>query len=150
MDSKAEKSKIRSKLVIKKTDEKQVQFIKNLNAFLNSKKDKSVIGYTALKSEPELKGIENHIPQNANKIENDYLGYDIYLVPCIAVDKGLNRLGRGGGFYDRLIARMRQEEPDSLFIVCCFSEQIIDSIPAEPHDQKVDGVISDRGVLIKM
>ncbi len=62
---------------------------------------------------------------------------DIVLVPGLAFDKKNNRLGYGKGFYDRLLTKFKGEK-----IGICFKEQVNESIPVEPHDQKVDQLLS--------
>ncbi len=64
---------------------------------------------------------------------------DLILVPGVAFTRELLRLGRGGGFYDRLLAH-----PDfrAFKIGVCFSEQLLETLPAESHDEAVDRVIS--------
>ena len=64
---------------------------------------------------------------------------DLLLVPGVAFTRGLLRLGRGGGFYDRLLAR---EDWRAVSIGICFEEQLLDALPREPHDRPVDRVIS--------
>lgn len=69
---------------------------------------------------------------------------DAILVPGLAFSKRGDRLGRGGGFYDRYLALM----PDSAFrLGLCFSSQIVAEIPMQPHDQRVHAVITEDGLL---
>ena len=63
---------------------------------------------------------------------------NLVLVPGLAFSKGGHRLGRGGGFYDRLLAG-RLKNVAKLGV--CFEPQLIDEIPHEPHDALVDLVI---------
>ena len=67
---------------------------------------------------------------------------DLLLVPGVAFSKTGGRLGRGGGFYDRLLA---DEKLRAFKIGVCFSEQLVDELPREAHDREVDRVITDRG-----
>lgn len=69
---------------------------------------------------------------------------DLIIVPALAYDRGGARLGRGGGFYDRLLS-----EPGARAITCGlgFSEQLIDKLPADKHDQPVDILVTDTEVL---
>ncbi len=62
---------------------------------------------------------------------------DLILVPGMAFDKNGNRLGRGKGFYDRFL----QKQPHAQKIGVCFDFQIVENIPAEDFDQKVNFVI---------
>jgi 5-formyltetrahydrofolate cyclo-ligase len=64
---------------------------------------------------------------------------DWVLVPGLAFDLLGYRLGRGAGHYDRLIGRLR---PDVACWALAWDSQIVDSLPTEPHDQPVDGVVT--------
>jgi 5-formyltetrahydrofolate cyclo-ligase len=59
------------------------------------------------------------------------------LVPSVAVDLSFHRLGRGGGFYDRLMAKM-DEQIARLSII--HKEQLVEALPTDPWDQKLDRV----------
>jgi len=62
---------------------------------------------------------------------------ELILVPGLAFTKEGKRLGRGGGFYDRLLNRYKGNK-----IGLCFKEQIKKDLPSERHDRRVDQVIS--------
>ena len=65
--------------------------------------------------------------------------FDLVLVPGVAFDLSGNRLGRGKGFYDRLLAKISG--------VKCgvgYDFQLLGKIPAEPHDAKVDFILTPR------
>ena len=62
---------------------------------------------------------------------------DVILVPGIAFDKEGNRLGRGKGYYDRLLQAM----PNTIKIGICFPFQLLPAIPTTPHDIKMTKVI---------
>ncbi len=68
------------------------------------------------------------------------------LVPLLAFDSAGFRLGYGGGYYDRTIEAMRQFETPPLFIGVAFGMQEVDSLPAEMHDQQLDGILTEVGV----
>lgn len=70
---------------------------------------------------------------------------DILLVPGVGFDSQGGRLGRGGGFYDRLIARSRPP----IVIGVCFDEQIVESIPRESHDQLMSVVVTPTKVYFE-
>lgn len=69
----------------------------------------------------------------------------IIITPLVACDTEGNRLGYGKGYYDRYLAERRKERPGSVAAVAlCYAAQISSTpLPHEPHDQKVDVVISD-------
>ncbi|MBT9779610.1 5-formyltetrahydrofolate cyclo-ligase [Clostridium sp. MCC353] len=60
------------------------------------------------------------------------------IVPGVAFDRENNRLGYGGGYYDRFFER----EPDHYKIGICFDFQMFDIIPAEAFDRKMDEVVT--------
>ncbi len=62
---------------------------------------------------------------------------DIVLVPALAVDGRGNRLGRGGGSYDRALARVGGTVPT---IALVYDGELVDELPSEPHDQRVRAV----------
>jgi 5-formyltetrahydrofolate cyclo-ligase len=68
---------------------------------------------------------------------------DLFLVPGLAFTADGRRLGRGGGFYDRLLP---DRAAHSIAIGICFSAQLAADVPCEPHDQRVDAVITEHGV----
>jgi 5-formyltetrahydrofolate cyclo-ligase len=68
---------------------------------------------------------------------------DAVIVPGLAFTAAGDRLGQGGGWYDRFLSEVR---PDCVSIGVCFAEQLVDALPVEPHDVPVDHVVTDRGV----
>lgn len=68
---------------------------------------------------------------------------DVAIVPGVAFDVDGGRLGRGGGFYDRLLPRLR---PDCLVVGVCSEQAVLGRVPTEPHDRPVDVVVSDASV----
>ncbi|GAB4383849.1 MAG: 5-formyltetrahydrofolate cyclo-ligase [Phycisphaerales bacterium] len=65
------------------------------------------------------------------------------LVPGVAFDVHGARLGRGGGFYDRFLARLR---PDTLRIGVCFERCVLEKLPVEPWDQSVHVLVTEAAV----
>ena len=73
-------------------------------------------------------------PQN-----EPYTGlFDLIIVPGVAFDRHGNRLGRGKGYYDRFLC----QHLDVKRIGICFDFQLVDEIPTEPFDIKMDEVLS--------
>lgn len=68
---------------------------------------------------------------------------DVVVVPGMAFDALGGRLGHGKGFYDRLFPRT----PDAKLIGVCLSCQLVDRVPMEPHDRRVDLVIAQPSSL---
>ena len=69
---------------------------------------------------------------------------DVILVPGLAFTRRGQRLGRGGAYYDRYLASMPAK---TLKIGVCFDCQIVATLPTEPHDQTVDAVVTETGLL---
>ena len=67
---------------------------------------------------------------------------DLVVAPGLAFDADCHRLGRGGGFYDRFLAHPSLARAARVGI--CFDEQIVESTHPEPHDARLDGVLTDR------
>jgi 5-formyltetrahydrofolate cyclo-ligase len=77
-----------------------------------------------------------------NKIyEKDIDDVDIVIVPGAGFDIKGNRLGYGEGYYDKILSRSKKNTGT---IALAFEEQIAEKIPAEPHDIKVDMIITDK------
>ncbi len=70
--------------------------------------------------------------------------FDLIVVPGMAFDKEGRRLGRGKGYYDRFLAK----HPGVATIGVCFSFQMLDSIPTEPHDRNMDRVLTGQSELL--
>ena len=71
---------------------------------------------------------------------------DIILVPLVAFDKNLNRLGYGGGYYDRLIAKLLKKKR-IIKIGLALSVQKIDKIPINVYDQKLDYIVTNKNIV---
>ena len=71
---------------------------------------------------------------------------DILLIPLVAFDKNLNRLGYGGGYYDRLIKKLSKKKK-ILKIGLAFSAQEIDKVPTNAYDQKLDYILTNKYIL---
>ncbi|MFV9839102.1 MAG: 5-formyltetrahydrofolate cyclo-ligase [Aaplasma endosymbiont of Hyalomma asiaticum] len=70
----------------------------------------------------------------------------IVIVPLVAFDVALSRLGFGGGYYDRTINFLRKNNRESKFIGVAYEIQLCDHIPVNEHDQKLDAVITDKTI----
>jgi 5-formyltetrahydrofolate cyclo-ligase len=80
-------------------------------------------------------------PENKNKVYPDVL-----LIPLVAFDKNLNRLGYGGGYYDRLIEKLSKKK-NIIKIGLAFSIQEIDKVPINMYDQKLDYIVTDKYII---
>lgn len=68
---------------------------------------------------------------------------DLTIVPGVVFDEKGFRLGRGGGWYDRLFAKVKFATKISL----SFDELVIKNLPVEEHDQKVDIIITEKRII---
>ncbi|GII21271.1 5-formyltetrahydrofolate cyclo-ligase [Planosporangium mesophilum] len=68
---------------------------------------------------------------------------ELIVAPGLAVSTDGVRLGRGGGSYDRALARVA---PSALVVVPLYDGELVDRLPAEPHDRPVDAVVTPSGV----
>ena len=70
---------------------------------------------------------------------------EIMLVPLAAFDARGHRIGYGGGYYDRAIHRLREKGLNPRLIGIAFDCQEVASVPEEPHDMKLDAVLTESG-----
>ncbi|MCK4650920.1 5-formyltetrahydrofolate cyclo-ligase [Candidatus Babeliales bacterium] len=68
---------------------------------------------------------------------------DILILPCIAIDKHGNRIGRGCGYYDRFL----NKNPNIKTICLAYDFQILNKIKSEKHDHKIDIIISEKRII---
>ena len=68
---------------------------------------------------------------------------DVLLVPLVAFDKNFNRIGYGGGFYDRYIKKIRKRK-NVLTIGFAYSFQKVNKIPTNNYDIKLDFIITNK------
>ena len=89
-----------------------------------------------LYKEPFIKNALNILePENPIKIKEVY----VFLVPGMAFTTSGKRLGRGGGYYDKLLSKY----PDTLKIGITFNERIMQDLPTESHDISMDYVFTN-------
>ena len=71
---------------------------------------------------------------------------DVLLVPLVAFDKNLNRLGYGGGYYDRLITKLSKKKK-IIKIGLALSIQEVKIVPINKYDQKLDYIVTDKHII---
>lgn len=69
--------------------------------------------------------------------------YDVIFVPMLAFDESLNRLGMGGGWYDRFLVT----QPQAIKIGLAFEVQRVNHVPVETHDVAMDVIVTERHVF---
>tara|TARA_A100001011_G_scaffold199110_1_gene207351 strand:+ start:298 stop:840 length:543 start_codon:yes stop_codon:yes gene_type:complete len=80
-------------------------------------------------------------PENSNRVYPDIL-----FIPLVAFDKELNRLGYGGGFYDRYIQKISKIKK-IIKVGLAFSFQKLKTIPVNKHDKKLDIIITEKDII---
>lgn len=68
---------------------------------------------------------------------------DLIIVPALSVDKNNYRLGYGKGYYDRFLTKLKGKNLCPPTLVPIFSELIVETLPIESHDKKIDIVITE-------
>ncbi len=72
----------------------------------------------------------------------------LIVAPLLAFTRAGDRLGYGGGYYDRTLAHLRASaEPAPLCVGYAFADQEVAGLPVGPHDQKLDAVSTERDVF---
>lgn len=84
-----------------------------------------------------------HIEEPVGEDVVDPSEIEMIVVPAVAYDRKGNRLGRGKGFYDRLLKTTKAAK-----IGVGYEFQLVDEVPVEPHDQRVDIVITQNSTII--
>jgi 5-formyltetrahydrofolate cyclo-ligase len=75
-------------------------------------------------------------------------GADLIIVPALAVASSTGvRLGRGGGSYDRALGRV---DPGILTIAAVYDDELVDTVPTEPHDRPVRAVVTPSRGLVRL
>lgn len=77
------------------------------------------------------------IPEPVGELFTDWGKIDLILVPGVAFDKSGNRLGRGKGYYDKVL-----KQTGAYKLGVCFDFQLVERVPVEPHDVKMDRVVA--------
>ena len=109
-------------------------FIKKVNYHLLFKSWKS--------DQKVLKGKFNIL----TPLKGRFIRPNIIFLPLLAFDKKKNRLGYGGGFYDRTISHLEKFNPIQTIGVA-FSEQEIEIIPTMKFDRKLNKIVTPKGII---
>ena len=81
-------------------------------------------------------------PAKAERI--DVALVDVFVVPGLLFDRSGRRLGRGGGHYDRLLARRRR---DAVRVGICYADRVVAELPEDPWDVPMDWLVTDQFTL---
>jgi 5-formyltetrahydrofolate cyclo-ligase len=88
------------------------------------------------------KGKAVSLPEDAPAVDPALV--DVVIVPGLAFTASGARLGQGGGWYDRFLARTRA---DCVTVGVGFRQQLVATIPTEPHDVELSIVVTDAGAV---
>jgi 5-formyltetrahydrofolate cyclo-ligase len=79
--------------------------------------------------------------------EGAWVEPEVLIVPMLAFDARGYRLGYGGGFYDRTLEGLRAKGP-VLAVGFAFSAQQVATVPTERTDQRLDAMVTEKGVTV--
>ena len=108
---------------------------------VTDEKSGEITPFYALPDTKFLKGTFSVLEPVGTQIA-DMTKTDVILVPGIAFDKTGNRVGFGKGCYDRLLKNSSAD-----LIGFCYEFQICEHIPSEPHDIKMDALVTEKGLF---
>ena len=81
------------------------------------------------------------------KISGKAIIPDIIMVPLVAFDKQLNRIGYGKGYYDRSLKKISKIKKKTISLGIAYSFQECPRIPVNKHDFKLDYIFTERGII---
>jgi 5-formyltetrahydrofolate cyclo-ligase len=95
-----------------------------------------------LDTAPGWRGVREPVPDQRQPLP--VAEVDVVIVPGLGYDAAGNRLGQGGGHYDRLL---RGRRPGVAAVAVAFAEQLVDRVPTQDHDVPVEVIVTDDEVL---
>jgi 5-formyltetrahydrofolate cyclo-ligase len=136
---------------LEKRKEIAIHKIINADFFTSAKK---ILIYKALKDEIDLNALTELFPDKkfiipevtGNHPPEDFIkqceNLDLIIIPGLSFDKRGYRLGRGGGYYDKLLSNGITQRSQALILGIIPKELYLETLPNEPHDIKVDLVLA--------
>lgn len=109
----------------------------------HGKKNKAILDFYQMRETFILDDYRVPAPVPSEKIIIPTLCF----VPCVGFDKKGNRLGRGAGCYDATLETFRKNNKDFVAIGVAWDEQELAHIPNEPHDQRLDYMITQSRIV---
>lgn len=91
---------------------------------------------------PGWRDVPEPVPAVRRQIAPDAI--DVVLAPGLAFDRAGNRLGHGGGHFDRLLSRLRR---GAVVVGIAFDQQLVDHVPVAAHDRPVAAVVMPTRTL---
>lgn len=95
----------------------------------------------------DLKSGAFGIMEPKRKVAVDEKVIDAVIVPGVAFDREGHRLGYGHGYYDKLLHKLGRKNTDIRKIGLAYDFQIIEKLPKEEHDQKMNMIVTESGVI---
>lgn len=96
-----------------------------------------------LKNYSELEPGTFQVPEPKQKNELDKKDIDLVIVPGVVFDLNGHRIGYGEGYYDNFLSKMNSVPKIGL----SFEIQIVEEIPAEPHDVKLNKIVTEKRII---
>lgn len=103
-------------------------------------KDKTDMEIRVYTGKNDLKEGAFHIFEPSGELFTEYDKIETAVIPGIAFDEAGHRLGRGGGYYDRLLPKLR----NAYKLGVCFPFQLLDEVPYESYDSVMDEVVTAK------
>lgn len=133
--------------------ERSIRLWSNVRVEPSVRAARTIMLFDAMNGEPDASSfaqwcasVAKHVVIPAGKRDAAYpadpRSLDVVVVPGLAFTLHGDRLGQGAGWYDRLLDELRD---DCVSIGVGFAEQIVDFVPTEPHDQRIDVIVTDQG-----
>ena len=90
--------------------------------------------------------------ESCSEIYEDDSILDLVIIPGIVFDKNKNRIGFGGGYYDKFLYKLKENHNKNntklpLIVAVCYDFQLLNSIPYEKHDIKPDIIITEKQTI---
>lgn len=147
----------------RQTNQSNEALTSNLLKVVESHNPKRVATYVSFPSEPSTtefiqklvgQGIQVLVPETLVSDELAWHAWldgsdgslthgDLLFIPALAVDRLGNRLGRGKGYFDRELAGL----DGVLVYAVVFENELLEHVPTEAHDRRVDGVVTQEQIL---
>ncbi len=82
------------------------------------------------------------------KLKNPFKGgIDLVVMPGVAFERHGHRLGYGHGYYDKFLHSLRKENPNVVAVAVAYDFQIVETLPSGSHDQRMDAIITENGII---
>ena len=157
MEDKNEKKKVREKILAQRRSlpiTQRTEFSKVISCDLlelpELKDADNILSYKILPGEVDLTQLNSIMEQQGKKVlipaptpeETLKEKFAVAIVPGVAFDLQGYRLGRGGGYYDKLLSKA-----NCTAVGVCFDFQLLPSLPHEPHDVRMNCIVTEKRVL---